>query len=183
MPKRSKINALPKEVRDWLNATLGENGGADLVLLSEALKAQGYDISKSAVGRHSQQIQRRLSAIKASTEAAKLISEQAKDDGNALSGSVLSMLNSEFFEILVSLQDLEGLGEDKKIDRALILAKIAKATAEVSRAGTSQKKYATEVQSKLDAIDKTAADASKNMTPEEAYKAAIEAARRAYGVN
>lgn len=49
MPKRSTVKQLPQTVKDWLDAALVENNFSDYSALEEALKARGYDISRSAV--------------------------------------------------------------------------------------------------------------------------------------
>ena len=47
----------------------------------------------------------------------------------------------------------------------------------------AQKRYSASVTEKLNAAEKNASALTKDMTPEQAYLAAIETARKAYGVN
>lgn len=80
MPKRSTVKNLPQVVKDWLDAALVENNFSGYRELEEALKARGYDISKSAVHRYGQKLEQRLASIKASAEAAKVISENISNE-------------------------------------------------------------------------------------------------------
>ena len=43
MPARSKVAALPPEVKAWLDGALAENNFSDYELLADELKARGYD--------------------------------------------------------------------------------------------------------------------------------------------
>ena len=73
MARRSSIDALPEAVRHSLERKLSENGFANYTALADWLTAQGYEISRSAVHRYGQKVERRFASIKASTEAARLI--------------------------------------------------------------------------------------------------------------
>ena len=171
MPPRSKIETLPPEVRRWLDAALSDAGFGKFELLSSLLKERGHEISKSAIGRYSKSIAKKLAAISASTHAAKMIADQAKDDGNALGGAVMTMVNQQLFDIMVSLQelDLDGLDSDDPQDakaaqavaegRALVLSKISKALAELNRALQGQKKFYEEAKAKMTRLEAESAQA------------------------
>lgn len=70
MAHGSTITALPDEVRQALEAA-DHQGFTGYQALEDWLRGQGLEISKSAIHRHGQKIERRMSAIKASTEAAR----------------------------------------------------------------------------------------------------------------
>ena len=95
MPKRSTVKQLPQTVKDWLDAALVENNFSDYSALEEALKSRGYDISRSAVHRYGQALERRLASVKASTEAAKIISDNISNDKGTQSDAILEMIQSE----------------------------------------------------------------------------------------
>ena len=62
--------------------------------------------SRAAVHRYGQKLERRLAAIRASTEAAKLIRAQAGDDLDARSEALTAMIQSELFESIISCRRL-----------------------------------------------------------------------------
>ena len=82
MAKRSAIDTLPEDIRHALERRLSENGFANYTELTDWLNAQGYEVSRSAVHRYGQKVERRFASIKASTEAARLIAEGAADEIN-----------------------------------------------------------------------------------------------------
>ena len=119
MPKRSTVKQLPKAVKDWLDAALVENNFSDYSALEEALKARGYDISRSAVHRYGQALERRLASVKASTEAAKIISDNISNDKGTQSDAILEMIQSEVFHALMNLEEIKE--EDDPMKRLAAL--------------------------------------------------------------
>ena len=67
MGQRSKITALPKEVREWLDTALAEKNFAGYGQFEAELAARGYSVGKSSIHRYGAVLEKRLSAIKAST--------------------------------------------------------------------------------------------------------------------
>ncbi len=146
MPPRSAIEQLPVEVRAELDQKLIANGFAGYVALSEWLTEHGFEIGKSAVGVYGQNLQRRLSAIRASTDAAKLIAQAAPDDADERSNAIISIVQTEIFEALLALQEAEEVSDPA--DRIAILGKAAKNIATLTRASVNRHKWATEVREK-----------------------------------
>ncbi len=159
MGKRSKITQLPPEVKDWLDQALVAGNFAGYQQLAAELQSRGYGIGKSSIHRYGTNLERKLAAIKASTEAARVIAEAAPDDAGQLSGAVMGMIQTEVFNVLVNLQELEqsgeGSDEKSKMARAKLLSQLAKNVATLSRASVSQKKHEIEIRGKA----KAAADA------------------------
>lgn len=81
MVRRSSIDGLPDDVRRWLERALAESNFSGYQALEEILRTKGYQISKSAIHRHGQKIERRFAAIKASTEAARFLTEGGRRSG------------------------------------------------------------------------------------------------------
>lgn len=145
MARRSKVDALPEAVRRWLERALMESGFSGYGLLEEMLAEKGYAISKSAIHRYGSKIERRFAAIKASTEAARLLTEGAADDQDARSEAVIALVQTEMFETIVNLQE----ASDEDIDpgeRITLLSKVAKNVASLARASVNQKKFRLDVQ-------------------------------------
>lgn len=150
MGRVSNIGALPPEVKAWLdNALLAGNFGG-YESLADALRERGYSISKSGIHRYGQKLERRLSAIKASTEAARMLAANVDDSENHLSGSVISLVQSDLFETLLNLQDADT--EADPAERMKLLSNAAKSIAEVSRASIANKKWQAEVKTKVEAV-------------------------------
>jgi hypothetical protein len=159
--KRPKIAGLPDEVRAQLDKELVARGFSGYDALETWLHGLGIHIGKSSIHRYGQNLERKLSAIKASTEAAKLIAAEAPDDADQRSGAVMSMIQTEIFEVLVSLQELEDEDADP-LKRAKLLSTLAKNVATLSRASVHQKRHEIEIRGKTAAAaDKVASLAKK----------------------
>lgn len=141
MPVKSSVHRLPPEVRTFLERALAD-GRMTLDELVQALRERWPDAdtpSRSAVHRYGQRLESRLAAIRASTEAARIIAETAEDREDLASAAVIRLVQSELFEALVALQDA-GL-EDDQGERLELLSKAARAVADVSRASQGQKRW------------------------------------------
>jgi hypothetical protein len=158
--QRSKITRLPGEVRDWLNATLAENNFSGYEQLECELRERGFTIGKSSIHRYGANLERKLSAIKASTEAARLIAQGAPDDADQRSAAVIAMIQTEVFEVLVALQEADAASDP--MARAKLLSTVAKNVATLSRASVAQKKHEIAIRAKTQATaDRVASLAKK----------------------
>lgn len=154
MPKRSKVESLPPEVRQWLDRILIDKNFAGYEEAEAELAKIGHAIGKSSIHRYGSKLQRKLETIKASTHAAAAIAEAAPDDADLRSAAVISMIQTEVFDVLVSLQDADAT--DNPMQRAKLLATVAKNVATLTRASVHQKKHEMEVRTKV----RAAADAA-----------------------
>ncbi len=150
MGRQSSITALPNDVRDWLNHALAENNFTGYEALESLLRDRGYAISKSAIHRYGQKIERRMAAIKASTEAARLITEGAADDQDVRSEAVIALVQTEMFESILAIQESED-DELAPEDRIGLMSKAAKNIATLTRASIAQKQYKATVQARAEA--------------------------------
>ncbi|WP_238373768.1 phage protein Gp27 family protein [Kingella kingae] len=120
------------------------------------LNEQGFQISRSAVHRHGYKIQRRLQAIKESTEAAKLIVANADDENDSRSEALMALLQNQLFEALVDIseKDSEELAPEARFD---LLSEGGKRIAGLISASTRLKEYQNKVKSRaLAAADEVA---------------------------
>lgn len=143
MPRRPKVATLPEPVRKWLDAALADNNFAQYEALEARLAERGYAISKSALHRYGQKLERKLAAIRVSTQAATAIAEAAPDDADLRSAAVMSLVQTEVFNAVVDLQ--EAAAEDDPAARLKLLASAAQAIAQLARASLHQKRWQTEV--------------------------------------
>ncbi|RJX32306.1 MAG: DUF3486 family protein [Oxalobacter sp.] len=159
MARKAKVNQLPKAVREWLDKALLEKNFSDYVVLEQLLQEKGYSIGKSSIQRYGQKIEKRLAAIKASTEAAKILTDGAADDQDARSEAVIALVQTELFESIVNLQEATEEEIDPQ-DRIALLSKAAKNIATLARASVNQKKFRMEVQARTkaaaDSVEKIA---------------------------
>lgn len=161
MGHASTITALPEEARAWLNQALVEANFTGYKELEDLLREQGYQISKSAIHRHGQKIERRMAAIKASTEAAKMITDAAGDDQDARSEAVIALVQTEMFDSIIAIQEAED-PDVTPADRLGLMSKAAKNIATLARASIAQKQFKTQVQARAtEAAEKVAKLAKK----------------------
>lgn len=154
MARETAIDRLSPEHKKMLDDRLTQQGFFGYEQLAKWLNDLGYEIGKSSVHRYGQKLENKLSAIKASTQAALMIAEATPDDSDARSQAVLSLVQTEFFNALVALQDLEG---DESIDpskRLTLLAKAGKGISEIVKASILQKQHAIDVKEKAEATAK-----------------------------
>jgi len=155
MPRPSQLNQLAPDDLTAFERELVNRNFSDYDGLVEWLAARGYEISRSVAHRHGQKVKRRLEAVKASTEAARLIAEAAPDDADLRSAAVISMVQSEMFELLLNLQEAEEC--DDPAGRVALMAKAAKGMADLTRASVGQKKWQMEVEAKIRAEERAKA--------------------------
>lgn len=144
MAPRAKIEALPEDVRRWLERALTESGFSGYEALESMLRDKGYQISKSAIHRYGQKIERRFAAIKASTEAARMLTEGAADDQDARSEAVIALVQTEMFESIINLQEAseEDLPDSERLG---MLSAAAKNIATLTRASVTLKKFQSDM--------------------------------------
>lgn len=178
MPVRPAVEALPADVRAWLDAALVEGNFSGYEALAAELKARGHEIGKSQLHRHGSKIERKLAAIKASTEAAKLIVASSEDAEDARSEALISLTQNSLFEALVNLNEAQSEEGDAE-GRLMLLGKASKGISDVVRASVTRKRFAADVRKAAlaeaaKAVDKVAkATAGLSAETANSIKAAI----------
>lgn len=151
MARKSSLDKLPDVIRAYIQGKLADNRLtldeliADLQRAFPEESAAGELPSRSAVGRYGQKLERRLAAIRASTEAAKIIRDQAGDKEDARSEALTAMIQSELFESIMALQEA-GNEEMSPAERVGLLADAAKNIATLTRSSVTLKKYQAEAE-------------------------------------
>lgn len=146
MAKRSKIVGLPAAVRSWLDAALTQGNFSGYEQLEAELTQRGYGISKSAIHRYGQNMERRLAAVRASTEAARQIAEAAPDEADQRSAAVISLVQTDIFNVLLLLQEADSADPGERLK---LMGRAAKNIAELSRASVNQKKHEASVNARV----------------------------------
>lgn len=146
MGRKSTIARLPEEVKAHVEALLAR-GACTLDELIAELQQRWPDLahaqelpSRSAVHRYGQKLERRLTAIRASTEAAKLIQAQAGDDRDARSEALTALVQTELFEAILALQEADDPEADPG-ERVGMLSAAAKNIATLTRSSINLKEF------------------------------------------
>lgn len=181
MPVRPAVSLLPEAVRAELDRRLVQSGFGDYENLSAWLAEQGFQIGKSSVHRYGQGLERKLAAIKASTSAAAAIADAAPDDADLRSAAVISLIQTEVFDVLVTLQEAE---DADPAERLKLMSRAAKSIAELSRASVNQKKWQKDIEAKIRAEERARAafDATTAAKAAGASSETIAVIRRALGI-
>lgn len=153
-------------MRSELDRKLVSGGFSSYTKLAAWLTEQGFEIGKSAVNDYGQALQRRLVAIKASTDAARLIAEAAPDDSDERSNAIISMTQTGLFDAIVEMQEAAEQPDPAK--RVAILGNAAKNIATLARASVARHKWATDVREKAS----TAAEAASKIAKKGGLSAA-----------
>ena len=156
MGRKSSIDRLEPEIKAYIQAMLASGSMtldeliADLRERWPAQSGSGELPSRSALHRYGSKLDRRLTAIRASTEAAKLIQAHAGDDRDARSEALTAMVQTELFEAILALQEADEVGEDgEKADpgeRVALLSKAAKNIATLTRSSINLKEFQAKVE-------------------------------------
>lgn len=167
MGRKSTVSRLPAEIKTYIEAMLATGAQtldemiADLRARFPAEAQAGALPSRTALHRYGAKLDRRLSAIRASTEAAKLIQAQAGDDEDARSEALTALVQTELFEAILALQEAdepppEGVSpEEAAAARVDLLSKAAKNIATLTRSSVGLKKFQQEVKAKVAAAAAT----------------------------
>lgn len=143
MGRRGSVELLPRAVREWLDRSLMEGNFSGYQALEDALRERGCQVSKSAIHRYGQKIERRFAAIKASTEAARMLTEGSSDDRDARSEAIIALVQTELFETIVNLQEAEDAQD--QAERVKLLSNAATNIATLSRASVNLKQFQASV--------------------------------------
>lgn len=151
MGRNSSISRLPDEVKAYISAMLATGSQTLDELIADLQKrfpaeAHAGDLpSRSALHRYGSKLDRRLSAIRASTEAAKLIQAQAGDDKDARSEALTALVQTELFEAILCLQEADDPNADPA-ERVGMLSAAAKNIATLTRSSVNLKQFQSKVE-------------------------------------
>lgn len=148
MGRKSSIDRMTPEVKGYIQAMLATGSMtldeliADLQERFPAEASTGDLPSRSALHRYGAKLDRRLAAIRASTEAAKIIQAHAGDDKDARSEALTAMVQTELFEAILELQEaVEGDEKSDPGERVALLSKAAKNIATLTRSSVNLKEF------------------------------------------
>jgi predicted nucleotidyltransferase len=147
MPARSKIDLLPDAIRQELSRLLISGAFSDYegitAWLNDQIRDLGLEISivsRSAVHRFGQGLERAQKALKNSTEMAIALTDYAGDDAGKTNDAVMRLYVDKLFHVLLDMEDLDPEDVD--------FAKLGRVISQVTRASVNQKKWMSEMREK-----------------------------------
>ena len=140
MAARSKVHGLPPDVKAQLDAELVARSFSDYEGLSDWLAANGFEISKSSLGRYGKSFQERLGALRMASEQAKAIVAEMGDDAGEMGDALTAVAQEKLFGVLVDVQYDAG---DVPID------KLVTSIAKLNDTSVKQKKWRLDVQRRV----------------------------------
>lgn len=170
MGRRSKVEALPPELKAWLDAELVKRGFADYVQLAADLQARGADVSKSGLHRYGSVFEERLARLKMTAEQARAVVDASPDDEGAINEALIRLTQDKLMDLLVDV-DLAGKKE------SVSLPKLTKAIADLARASVGQKRWQAEARKQ--ALEDAAATATETARAQGLSETGVEALRAA----
>ncbi len=141
MPPRSSIKQLPKAIQTKLNKQLSANSFRDHQALVSWLDAQGYKISKSAMQRHSKELQERVERAEESALKARAIAEAFPDSDSSMGTALTGLIQQELLEFV-----MEGGFSPEMMTQI----EIVRAIGEINRADVAHRKWQQEIKEQLE---------------------------------
>ena len=151
MGQKSSIDRLEPEIKAYIQAMLASGGVtlneliADLQQRFPIAAQAGVLPSRSALGRFGQKLERRLSNVRATTEAMRLVREHAGDEMDARSEALMARSQTELFDAMMALQE----ADDPELDAAKrleILSNAGKHLATLTSGSVRLKRYQAEAE-------------------------------------
>jgi hypothetical protein len=133
MGQRSKIDLLPENVRQELNAKLIGGSFSGYVELEDWLRGLGVEVSKSSIHRYGSKLDQRMAELKASTEQAKALVQASPDESADMSEALMRLMQQKLFTLLMDM--------DIDPDDTPNIGTIAKAMAPLARASIALKQH------------------------------------------
>lgn len=104
MGKRSRVTAMPKAMKEWLDTQLVEGEFSGYELLAAELKARGYEISKSALHRYGSRFQQQLGRLKESAEKARAVVAASPDDDDDMSQALMRLTQAKLMDVMEAVE-------------------------------------------------------------------------------
>lgn len=148
MPPRSKVERIPKQIRDELDRRLVDGGFQGYRELAAWLGEQGFHLSHQNVGRYASKLERRLDAIKLATAQARAIVEASPDDDGKINEALMRLVQQHLFWLLVDLERKDAGGkrkvEAKRKLGELNLGRLARVVSEMARTQVMHRRFIEE---------------------------------------
>ncbi|MDE0029387.1 MAG: DUF3486 family protein [Deltaproteobacteria bacterium] len=161
--KRNAVTLLPEPLRRELDQRIVSGRFSGYSDFAAWLAEEGFEISKSAVHRYGQALERRIEAVRLATEQAEALVAAAPDDMGAVADAILRLSQQKILDVLIASES----GDLKEI------ASACRAAADTARAGTMVRQERR--RAVKDAADAATGAARKKGVPADAVAAIREA--------
>jgi hypothetical protein len=147
MGRKSSIHRLAPETRAYIEAALARDAQTLDELIADLRERFPQEAlpSRSAVGRYGKKLERRLIAVRASTDAMRQIREHAGDKMDARSEALTTLVQTELFEAILMLQEADDPDADAG-ERLAMLSAAAKNIATLTRSSVNLKRFQAEAE-------------------------------------
>lgn len=152
----SSITVLPTEVKAWLDQELVRRQFTGYLELESLLAEQGYEISKSALGRYGKKFKEEQKQLKQSIDMAKAFAEVVGDDGAAMNQTLTVLAQQELMSII----------RDGKYDDEIKLPALVRSISSLNRSDINTRKFQIEQAARKKALAE-AADAVEQAAHEQ----------------
>ena len=162
MAPRSSVDLLPAAVLAELNARLVDKAFSDYLGLADWLRAEGYQISKTAVWRHGSDLQAKMEKsmgkARERMEIAKALRGASDDEKAALMEATEMVAMDQLMDMFEAVANLDT-GE-----RMAAIPKLVRAIADLNRSAIGSAKWKREFEA--DIRKKTREEAANELTEE-----------------
>lgn len=141
MPRRSKVLALPPELKEWLDAELVRRGFGDYAQLAADLKARGADVSASGLQRYGSPFEKAMARVKIASEQARALVDACPDDEDKLGSAVVRVTQEKILQLL-----METDVDPESVD----VNKLFKNAAEIGRASAAHKRFSLDARAEIE---------------------------------
>lgn len=149
MPNISAFDDLSPEEIQTIEAEMSRKNFKRLYQLVDWCREQGWNIERGAIYNRAKKVKRRLEFVKASTDAMLQIADATEDQGDKRSSAVLALVQSEAFEMMLSMQQADD--EDDPGKRMSLLKDAALIAQRTTNASVKLKQFQAEFRAKLEA--------------------------------
>jgi Protein of unknown function (DUF3486) len=156
MPQVRAIDLLPAAIKSELDDRLIQSGFGGYVGLSEWLKEQGWEISKSSLGEYGKDFKDRLAALKLSRAIA--YQKNLPNDQGAQAEMLTTMAQDVMFNYLMKVQDFANSSADEEEIEEMkgmtsVVSSVVRAIAQLNRSDMAIKKQMSEIKGKVVALE------------------------------
>lgn len=158
MPQVRAVDLLPVDIKTELDNLLIQNGFGGYAALSEWLKSQGYEISKSSLGEYGKDFKGRLGALRTSREMAIAFRDSLPDDQGAQAEMLTTLAQDVSFSFMLKVQDFtnSSASEDEINEMkglASVVSNVVRSAAQLNRSDMAIKKQMSEMRTKVVALE------------------------------
>jgi hypothetical protein len=146
MPAKAIIDHWTLEQIAAMDAEIERRNFKDYSGITAWLAERGLEINRTSVADRGLMLKKRLQKVKDATQGARMIAESAPDDADQRSAAVIAMIQSELFDVMVTLQDLDEATNAQ--DRLKLLKDASLSLNNIAKSSLNQKQFERDIRDK-----------------------------------